>query len=100
MAIITTYGLTNVVIIAIYADMEPANKIITALGGPTEVAKILGVHRTRVSMWKAPKEKGGTDGLIPMWHAVKLFKIAKDADLDITASSFFDVPEDEKEASQ
>jgi len=69
--------------------MEPAHSIITALGGPTAVADLVGVHRTRVSMWKCSKERGGTDGLIPMKHAIVLLRIAKERDIEIGPENFF-----------
>lgn len=69
--------------------MEPADKIITALGGPTAVAKAAGVHRTRVSMWKVSREKGGTNGLIPYKHVNKLLKFAKEQGVPLRRSDFF-----------
>lgn len=48
--------------------MEPARTIITDLGGPTAVARICGVHRTRVSNWMRPRKVGGTGGIIPQKH--------------------------------
>lgn len=74
--------------------MEPASKIIQALGGPKKVSEIVGVHRTRVSNWKRPKEKGGTGGLIPMKHASALLEEAKRVGANISARDFF--PTDSK----
>ena len=48
--------------------MEPAKSVISALGGPSAVARICGCHRTRVSNWVRPKDKGGTGGRIPQNH--------------------------------
>lgn len=50
-------------------------------------------------MWKSPKSKGGTDGLIPMRHAILLLKVAKIRGVDIGPESFFP-PIDESEAAQ
>lgn len=75
--------------------MEPANTIISALGGPTKVAKIVGVHRTRVSNWKRAKEKGGTGGIIPMRHALVLLDEAKRLSIDITPEDFFVTGDDQ-----
>lgn len=68
--------------------MEPANTIIDTLGGPTAVARIVGVHRTRVSGWKRPKEKGGTGGRIPFWHAEKLIAAAAAQGKSLSADDF------------
>lgn len=73
--------------------MEPANTIIDALGGPTAVAKIVGVHRTRVSMWKVERRKGGSGGLIPMKHAVVLLAAAEAQGIEIAAEDFFPAKE-------
>lgn len=48
--------------------MEPAKTIIEVLGGPKKVSEIIGIHRTRVSNWMRPREKGGTGGAVPHWH--------------------------------
>lgn len=68
--------------------MEPANTIITALGGPSKVSLITGVHRVRVSNWKRAKEKGGTGGLIPFKHAPKLLDEAKKLGVPLSLSDF------------
>ncbi|SEL41286.1 hypothetical protein SAMN04488032_12710 [Pacificibacter marinus] len=68
--------------------MEPAKTIILALGGPTEVAKVVGVHRTRVSMWKVPRAKGGTGGVIPHWHIEKLMAAAREKDVSLSLRDF------------
>ena len=52
--------------------MEPATTIIRALGGPSKVAALVGVHRTRVSNWMRCKEVGGTGGVIPLSHHRKI----------------------------
>jgi hypothetical protein len=68
--------------------MEPAATIIHKLGGPTFVAAIVGVHRTRVSNWMRPREKGGTGGNIPHWHAAKLLAYAKANNIDLAPIDF------------
>jgi hypothetical protein len=73
--------------------MEPANSIITALGGPTAVARAIGVHRTRVSMWKAPREKGGTNGIIPHWQVPKVLKMAEEIGVPLSREDFAPMPQ-------
>lgn len=68
--------------------MEPAASIISALGGPTAIADVIGLHRTRVSMWQAPREKGGTNGMIPYRHIGKLMKMAQDRDIKLGPADF------------
>jgi hypothetical protein len=56
--------------------MEPATSIIRKLGGPSKVAAIVGVHRTRVSNWMRAKESGGTGGTIPQTHHLTILRAA------------------------
>lgn len=68
--------------------MEPARTIITKLGGPVKVAEIVGIHRTRVYSWMRPRAKGGTGGLIPIWHVSALMAAATEAGIAITPADF------------
>ena len=68
--------------------MEPASTIIAKLGGPTAVAEIVGVHRTRVHGWMRDKGKGGTGGTIPLKHLPALMALARTRGLDIEVSDF------------
>lgn len=68
--------------------MEPAQTIIEQLGGPSVVAKIAGVHRTRVSNWKRAKEDGGTGGTIPFKHVPALLKAAGEKGVELSADDF------------
>ncbi|HYI27577.1 MAG TPA: hypothetical protein VD863_06965 [Bradyrhizobium sp.] len=71
--------------------MEPAASIITSLGGDTIVARIAGVHRTRVANWKRPKSAGGTGGAIPFKHVPALIAAAKSMGLVLSADAFLPV---------
>lgn len=68
--------------------MEPASTIIKKLGGTSSVAKIAGVHRTRVWNWTRAKEDGGTGGVIPMPHIPKLIAAAKSEGIPISGDDF------------
>lgn len=68
--------------------MEPAQSIVKKLGGPSIVAGIVGVHRTRVSNWSRPKSAGGTGGLIPLKHIPTLIEAASDRNIVLTAEEF------------
>lgn len=73
--------------------MEPANTIIALLGGPSAVARAVGVHRTRVANWKRPKIKGGTDGRVPQDHIPKLLEMASTHGVALSPADFFPAPE-------
>lgn len=68
--------------------MEPASKIVSALGGVRAVAEIAGVHRTRVYGWMKPKEDGGTGGVIPYPHIPKIMAAAKKAGIRLSGDDF------------
>lgn len=69
--------------------MQPADSVIAKLGGVVEVAAITGVHRTRVSNWKRPRESGGTGGRIPQKHIERLVEHARNAGIDLSLADFF-----------
>lgn len=77
--------------------MEPASRIISALGGPAAVAAEVGVHRVTVSKWKMPRSAGGTGGIIPIQHVRPLIGMAKRVGIDLTANDF--LPENEEDAA-
>ncbi|WP_313522593.1 hypothetical protein [Shinella sp.] len=68
--------------------LEPAASIIDRFGGPDAVQEITGADRTRVYRWTQPKEKGGTDGIIPLKPAQKLWAYAKANRIDIPSDLF------------
>lgn len=69
--------------------LEPANSIISRLGGLIVVQTVTGASRTRVYRWTQPKENGGTGGLIPLAHAPKLLEYAKANRIKVSADDFF-----------
>lgn len=68
--------------------MEPAQSIIAALGGTSEVARIAGVSRGRVSNWKRSKLEGGTGGTIPFKHVPALLAAARQKGIALSADDF------------
>lgn len=78
--------------------MEPAQSIISKLGGPNAVAEIAGVHRTRVSNWSRPKDKGGTGGTIPFKHVPALLSAASERGVELDAADF--LPAHSREAAE
>jgi hypothetical protein len=69
--------------------MEPADSIITKLGGVSTVAKAAGVHRTRVSNWKRSRADGGTDGQIPQKHIPALMAHAVTLGVRLDFADFY-----------
>lgn len=68
--------------------MEPAKTIIKRLGGPTVVAREIGLSRVTVSRWQAEKEKGGTNGNIPYAHIQKLYSLAAKKGVELDPADF------------
>jgi hypothetical protein len=73
--------------------MEPAQSIISKLGGPSTVARVTGVHRTRAYKWQMPKEKGGTGGRIPQSHIPTILAYAREQGIELTAEECLQVAE-------
>lgn len=69
--------------------MEPAQTIITKLGGVNAVSQITGVHRTRVFAWKRSRAAGGTDGRIPQNHIETMIAFARENGIDLKVEEFF-----------
>lgn len=67
--------------------MEPAKTIIEICGGVEAVAEMTGRDKSRVHRWAYPKEKGGSNGLIPAEVAVGL--LSKAAHLGLRPEHFF-----------
>lgn len=70
------------------AIMEPAHSIIAKLGGPGVISAMVGIHRTRVSNWRRPRAKGGTNGLIPQTYHLQLIDYAAAQGIILTADDF------------
>lgn len=68
--------------------LDPANRIIERFGGHIVVRSITGASRTRVYRWTRPKSEGGTGGLIPTEHAIKLLRYAKENGIAVSADDF------------
>ena len=55
--------------------LEPAQSLVRALGGPSFVAREVGILQMRVSQWSAPKSAGGCAGVIPQRHYAALIRL-------------------------
>jgi hypothetical protein len=68
--------------------MEPAYSLVRALGGPTAVAKEVGILQPNCSLWSSPvRESGiggnGRGGIIPHRHYETLVAMAKRLDVPV-----------------
>lgn len=78
--------------------LEPAHGVVRKFSDPDgklssgikRVASIAGVDTTRVYRWMAPKERGGTGGIIPSKAQMKLFEHARREQIPLSPSDFFE----------
>jgi hypothetical protein len=66
--------------------LEPAKSIIHRLGGVEAVAKATDRHPIQVRRWGYARDKGGSEGLIPVEHIEALLHLGARAAPEITAS--------------
>lgn len=63
---------------------KQAEKIIAKFGGPAKIAAALECDVSAVYKWTYPKDKGGTDGLIPSSSMPIVLHAADVMGIDIT----------------
>ncbi len=68
---------------------EPATSLINRLGGLTKVSGVCDVNVSTVQRWRMPRDKGGTGGFIPHWHARRLLDHAAKEGIAVKAEDFF-----------
>lgn len=78
--------------------LEPARTVIEKIGGADAVAKVTGRNVSRVYRWMYPRERGGTDGVIPHLEARKLLDHAAANGIALSPNDFFPTPASEKVA--
>lgn len=83
-------ALTDDAILAIFATMNIAQRVIDKCGGPAKVAEMVGVHQSRVYRWTYPKDRGGTGGTIPSKHQEKLLNRARRRGINLSPADFFE----------
>lgn len=64
--------------------LTPAEIVLRRFGGPRAVAAIVGLSASRVYRWTRPRERGGTDGLIPAKHQPVLLAAARACGIRLT----------------
>lgn len=75
-----------------------AENVITMLGGPVAVGRIVGRSHSAVCKWKAPPSSGGTGGLIPARHQAPLLAYARRHGIPLTPNDFIPAPAGEEAA--
>ena len=56
--------------------LSPAQVVIKELGGVCKTARLLGVDKSTISKWQAPKAAHGTGGLIPSGWQERILHLA------------------------
>lgn len=64
--------------------LDPAARIVAALGGVRATARIVGCTPGAVSRWMMPREKRGTSGRINQKHWPSILKHAKKHRLQVS----------------
>ncbi len=77
----------------------PAARVVEKCGGARAVAKMAGVHISRVHRWTYPKERGGTGGHVPAKHQQAILDGARRLGVDLTPADFFSLPSDRENAA-
>lgn len=71
--------------------MEPASTIIRKLGGEAAVSRITDTAYTAPYRWQHPRDRGGTDGVIPQRHHPALLAYARSKGISLKAEEFLPV---------
>lgn len=70
--------------------LNPAKQVIQICGGYEAVAEMTGRSTVRVRRWEYPRDRGGTDGLIPAECQRLLLIAARARGIDLRPEHFFD----------
>jgi hypothetical protein len=55
---------------------EPAHTVLARFGGAGPLSRLLGLDRSAVHRWALPKARGGSGGLVPAKHHLRLLALA------------------------
>lgn len=64
---------------------NPAKEVIRLLGGPTAVARVVGIDRSQVHKWTLPRERRGTGGKVPRKRWPALIEYAQRKGIELPA---------------
>lgn len=69
--------------------LDPAYTIIQKLGGMQNAVEASGASETRVYRWQLPRNRGGTDGLIPTKRQQRILDWAAKKNINLVPADFF-----------
>ena len=69
-----------------------AENVIRKCGGAQAVADWCGIDVSNVHRWTYPKDRGGSEGVIPARHQQVILAKARETGVDVGPSDFFDQP--------
>lgn len=69
--------------------LDPAYTIIRKLGGIEKAAEASGASENRVYRWQLPRDRGGTDGLIPSKRQQRILDWAAERNIKLRPADFF-----------
>lgn len=73
--------------------LEPAKGIVQRVGGEAKASEICGTKQTAPYNWQYPRSVGGTDGLIPLKHHLKLLDYARANRIKLKSEDFLPLRE-------
>ena len=65
---------------------EPALTILARFGGAGPLSRLLGLDRSAVHRWALPKARGGSAGLVPAKHHLRLLALASAQGVPLSAA--------------
>jgi len=72
--------------------VDPAATVRVRFGGSGPLARRLGLDRSAVHRWALPKSRGGSGGLVPAKHHLRLLALASTEGVALTAADLVGAP--------
>lgn len=72
--------------------LEPAQTILNRFGGAGPLSRRLGLDRSAVHRWALPKSRGGSGGLVPGKHHLRLLALAAAEGIALNAADLIGTP--------
>ena len=66
--------------------LDPAQTILNRFGGAGPLSRRLGLDRSAVHRWALPKSRGGSGGLVPAKHHLRLLSMAAAEGIALSAA--------------
>jgi len=71
---------------------DPALTVLARFGGAGPLSRLLGLDRSAVHRWALPKSRGGSGGLVPAKHHLRLLALARAEGVALTAAELVGAP--------